>query len=338
MATTTKTERPRVGRSLLAALAIAGCGSTPPAKPAAPKPPPPPLHHGPVTDYVPAAGLRWMVVGSPRRIAADTRLRDALVVLLPDERLDKFARGTGVDIRRIESAAAAGFDLGTLYAWAPPASSMPAVTARFRERIVSGEHRAQPHPAIERTSGIIGATPEALLQVGDEFAAVAVGDLTLIRVAEAFARERLHSSPAALKGAALTTLEPVPSSSVATFYAPGPFTGEWARGARGLLANALAMSVSLTPADAGKARIELQLAGDFTVSGGAELKLAFDDLTTSPIGKLLALDQSADAPVISEKDQRLYLDVDVDLAPIARGLHAAVAADIWEIMDMKRPD
>ena len=279
-----------------------------------------------------------MISGSPRRIAADGRLRDALAVLLPDERLDAFARGTGVDIRRVDAALAAGFDLGTLYAWKPLPGSMPTVAARFRERIVSGERHVQPHPAIERTSGIIGATPEALLRVDDTFAAVAVGDVVLTRIAEAFARGQLRASPSALHGAALTTLETAPASSVATFYAPGPFTGEWARGARGLMANALAMSVALTPTEAGRARIEVQVSGDFAASGGDELKLAFEDLAGSPLGKLLALDQSTDTPHIREQEQRLYLDIDVDLAPIARGLHAAVAADIWEIMDMKRPE
>jgi hypothetical protein len=279
-----------------------------------------------------------MVLGNPRRISTEPALRDAVAVLLPAERLDAFARGSGVDIRQVDSALAAGFDLGTLYVWTPAPGTAARIAARFRERLVSGAEHTESHPAIQRTTGIVGATPEALLQVEDNINAVAVGDVVLVRVVEAFARERIHSSPPALRGAALTTLTPPRPASVATFYAPGPFSGEWARGAHGLMANALALSVSLTPLTQGRATIELQLAGDFSPTGVDDLRLAFDELAASPIGKLLALDQSAEPPKIHEQEQRLYLDIDVNLAPIARGLHAAVAADVWEIMDTKRPE
>jgi hypothetical protein len=208
---------------------------------------------------------------------------------------------------------------------------------RFRERIVSGERRHLPHPALERITGIVGNTPETLVRVDGHLLAVAVGDPTPARVVEAFAREKLRTSPTALRGAALSTLSEPPKGSVATFYAPGPFSGEWARGARGLLADALALSISVVPLSAGRARFVVEVAGDFPATGVDELTGALADPGASPMGKLLGLDQLNTPPVVHERAHALSLDVDLDLDPIAHGLHAAVAADVWEIMDIPAP-
>lgn len=333
MALTKTTER---ARAFALALTLAACAA--PQKAAPPAPPPPPLHRGPLTDYVAAAGLRWLLVGSPKRVAENPAFRDAISVLLPAERVDGFAAGSGVDLRAVNSALVAGFDFGTLYAVEPSAGSVPRIVSRFRDRIVSGERRHLPHPLVERITGVIGATPETLVRVDQRLIAIAVGDPTPARVVEAFARKKLQTSPTALRGAALSTLDPPPAGSVATFYAPGPFSGEWAHGARGLFADALALSISLVPLDAGRARFVVQVAGDFPASGADELTRAVSDLAASPMGKLLGLDQSATPPLVRERAHSLWLDTELDLGPIARGLHAAVAADVWEIMDMKAPE
>lgn len=278
-----------------------------------------------------------MLVGSPRRVATHVAFRDAVSVLLPPPRLDGFAAGSGVDLRKLDSALVAGFDLGTLYAFQPEAGTTSRVVARFRERLVSGERRHAPHPHLERISGIVGSTPETLVRLEDQLLAIAVGDPTSARVVEAFARAKLRTSPTALRGAALSTLDAPPKDSVATFYAPGPFSGEWARGARGLMADALALSISVAPLEAGRARFTVQVTGDFPPSGADELRQALGDLATSPMGKLLGLDQTDTTPILHEREHALSVDVDLNLGPIARGLRAAVAADVWEIMDMAAP-
>jgi hypothetical protein len=292
---------------------------------------------GPLTDYVPAAGLRWMLLGSPRRIAQSRVLAEALTLLLPPERLNAFAEGSGVDLRQVESGVIAGFDLGTLYLVTPPRGASSSIVALFRERIISGEHHQFPHPELERVYGIIGTTPELLVRANEHLIAVATRDPTLGRVVEAFARSRLKSSPPALRGAALSTLSSPPKDAVATFYAPGPFAGEWARGARGLLANALSLRISLVPIPPDRARFSVELAGDFPASGADDLAEAFRDLGTSPLGKLLGLDQEETPPSVHERAQRLLLEADLKVAPIARGLRAAVVSDVWEIMQLDKP-
>lgn len=295
-----------------------------------------------------------MVIGSPEAIANSPDWKASVGLLLPKVRLDAFAEGTGVDARQIDAALIAGFDLGTLYLFAPPAGSAEAVVRRFRERIVNGERIEQPHPAVVRISGIVSEQPQTLVRIEDRVVAIAVGDPTLARVAEAFARRKLHESRPALRGASLSQLRPPPANAFATFYAPGPFEGAWAKGARGLLANAVALSVSVMPLDESeqpganaiqdaapggaendRATLLLELAGDFPPSGADDLAAGFRDLTLSSTGKLLGLDQLPEARV-RERDGRLLLDVEIELLPIARGLRAAVIADVWEILDLPR--
>ena len=314
------------------ALLAAGCGTPAPSPPQ--KPAPPALHQGPLSDYVPAAGLRWMLTGSPRAISENAAFREGLALLLPPERLNAFAEGSGVDLRQVQSGLIAGFDLGTLYMLTPPPGSSASIVALFRNRIVGGEHHQFPHPELERVYGVIGTTPEFLVRAGEQWIAIATHDLTLGRIVEAFARGKLKSSPSALRGAALSTLSPPPNAAVATFYAPGPFSGEWARGARGLLANALAARISLVPLPPEHARFVIELTGEFPPSGVDDLTEAFRDLESSPFGKLLALDEQDTPPRVHERPERLTLEVDLKVAPIARGLRAAVVSDVWEIMQL----
>ncbi|MGC4091966.1 MAG: hypothetical protein QM756_29595 [Polyangiaceae bacterium] len=208
-----------------------------------------------------------------------------LPLLLPPERLDAFAKGTGVDLRQVESGLIAGFDLGTLYVVSPPRGSAPQIVEHFRERILNGEHRQFPHPDLERVYGVVGTTPELLVRVDQHLVAVATRDPTPARVVEAFARSRLKTSPTALHGAALSTLSPPPADAFVTFYAPGPFDGEWSRGARGLLANALAARVSLAPRAPNKVAFVVELTGEFPATGADDLAEAFKDSRHEPARK-----------------------------------------------------
>jgi hypothetical protein len=279
-----------------------------------------PLHQGPLVDYVPAAGLRWMIVGSPKRIGSDSAFGEAIRLLFPEPRVTAFARGSGVDLNRVESGLIAGFDLGTLYMLEPPPRAAAAIVERFRERLLTSDRSERPHPKIERIAGIIGRTPERL-----------------VRIDEAYARKRLRKSPPALKGASLSTLGTAPPNAVATFYAPGPFSGEWARGAHGLLADTVALRISLIPVSRGRARFELELAGEFAADARDKLLAAFAELQTSSFGKLLALDQTDSPPKVEQRPERLHFGIVLDVAPVAEGLRAAVMADVWEILELKPP-
>jgi len=326
---------------LLLAAVVAACHASPaPATAPAPtRAAPGPLHRGPLLDYVPAAGLRWLVVGRPRELADTPGLVAALAPLLPPDRLDAFASVTGVDLRKTPSAVVAGFDYGTLYLAEPTGDSF-LVEELFIRRLARGAIVKTPHPRLRRILGVVGQTPESLVSIRGEVVALAVGDITEARIVEAYARGKLQRSPTALRGAALSTLPATLEAAPLRFYAPGPFEGEWAGAAHGLLGAATAVGAAVVCHPPGRIELELVIAGDFSrtpADGAARLADAWVDLATSETGKLLGLDRAAAAPVVAAAADQLRLRVELGLEPVVAGLHAAVSADIWEVMGLPEP-
>lgn len=319
---------------LLAGLAL-GCGGTAGPAPEAPQPAPTPLHRGPLTDFVPAAGLRWMVVGRPAELAADPDLTKALAPLIGPARLAGYARGTGVDLTHTPSALVAGFDYSTLYMASTPGHNA-LVQGAFVARLVSGPVEKSRHPALHFVQGVIGRTPETLVRAEGQLVAVAVGDPTPARVVEAYALGRLRS-PTALRGAALSTLPGDLDKAPLRFYAPGPFTREWVGGAHGLLDAALAIAISVQPLPGKRLQATVVLAGDWASEGPdstSRLLATWEDLAESSTGKLLGFNEPAAAAIISTTPKLLKLRVELKLEPLVNGLHAAVAADVQQMLDV----
>jgi hypothetical protein len=293
------------------------------------------FHVGPLTDFVPAAGLRWMAVARLGELAHTESLRPSLDLLFPAARLDAFTIATGLDLREAPSALVAGFDYATLYAAETPSESA-LIEQRFRDRLVLGAREESRHPGLVRISGAIGSTPETLVRLDGRFVAVSVGDPTPARVVELFVLGRLGKSPPALRGSALSTLPPDLEKAPLRFYAPGPFSDEWARGARGLLGAALAFGVAVWPENE-NVKVRAVLAGRWTGEDATRLVSAWSDLADSTMGKLFGLDQPASEPQVSLRPELLTFEVRLPLAPLAHGLRAAVAADVWEFLRIPPP-
>jgi hypothetical protein len=320
-------------------IAIA-CGGRSPTAVAAPAKPvaAPALHRGPLTDYVAAAGLRWLIVGRPRELAENAAFVEALSPLFSQKRLEAFTKTTGIDLRKTPSALAAGFDFGTLYIAETP-SQNERVQALFTERLLHGAIVQRPHPSLHRVSGTIGSTPQMLVRIDRQLIAVAVGDPTPARVVEAYARRRLERSPTALRGSSLAPLPPELGREPVCFYAPGPFEGEWRSAARGLLGGATAVGVAARPVDGRRLQFVIFVAGAWgSVPDAAErLNGAWGDLAQSALGSLLGLGAVERDPAIESTPDLLIARLELDLAPLVRGLHTAVAGDTWEILDLPRP-
>jgi len=205
----------------------------------------PPLHHGALPDFVPAAGLRWLVVGSPRELAAAPALAPLRDGWLTEARRQAFARSTGIDLWQTERALAAGFELGTLYladasGWVAPPEKP------FVARLAGSERSEQPHPRIWRVSGVAGTHPETLVRVADQLVAVAVGDPTLARVVELRARGRLGRVVSALDGVSLAALPAdLRRPGPLTLYVPGPLEEDWVADGTSLLGNTQALALTL---------------------------------------------------------------------------------------------
>jgi hypothetical protein len=343
VAATTRTERRTAAAVLLAASVtlFGGCADKPPpAAPAAPT-----NHqrfaHTSLLDYVPAAGLRWLVVGRPNRLSAEPELASATGLVFSPERLDAFAEVTGIRLERLPMGVIAGYDLGTLYLAEIEGLEAPIVRARFSARLVEGgivHERAGLHRIVGTTAS--GAV-RALVTVDDRSVAFASGDASLARIVEAYARKHLRS-PTALRGAALSLLPPLSDDTLVAFLAPGPFSNEWGGAAGGVLAATLAVSIEARMAAQGRLHATLTLAGawgagaDTVEDAVQKLELAWSDLQKSPTGHLLGLDQ-ASGHKASGNLQHLTLSTDLPVGPLARGLRDATSADVREILELDGP-
>ena len=171
---------------VLLAVLLASCGGARSAREAPLTTSAPALHRGELTDFVPAAGLRWLVSGSPAELARQPVLALLQQRWLTPQRLRAFSTGTGIDLLGTERGLVAGFDLGTLYmadasGWVAPPERL------FAERLAGSERLHKTHPRVWRVTGLVGSEPEALVRVDDDLVAVAVGDPTLARIVELFA-------------------------------------------------------------------------------------------------------------------------------------------------------
>lgn len=332
------TERHSAARLVVALVGFAWACSTPRPleRPAlAAKPPSKPLHRGPTTDYVSAAGLRWLVLTKPREVLADPELGPAIAELVSKTRFDAFAESSGVDLRQVPRATIAGFAYGTLYLSELPEGAAANARERFAERLLNGALTKQPRPSLFRIAGIVGQTPETLVTVDDRLLAVAVGDPTPAKIVEAYAEERLKSSPSALHGSALSTLPDLANDNSAALLAPGPFADEWQAAAGGLLKSAVALGIAVRPLGNGRLSATVCVSGawgETAEAAGTQLLSAWVTLAHSPSGELYGL--NSDAHVQSDT-QLLTLTVELSLARLVRGLKAAVLSDIGSILDLR---
>ncbi len=311
-------------------LPLLACSATPPAP--APAVSAPALYHGELTDFVPAAGLRWLVAGSPARLAQQPALASLRARWLTEQRRRAFAAATGIDVLATERGLVAGFELGTLYM--ADASGWVARPERlFARRLAGSELLRQPHPQLWRVTGLVGTRPEALVRVADELVAVAVGDLTLARVVELRAQRRLDKVPSAFQGAALSTLpeEALGPSSFA-LYLPGPLDAEWVTAGAGLLGAAHALAISI---DVDEARVELQLfiAGRWdTALDGARLAERWRAFAESSLGRQLALDRPVVPLDVRASDRLLHAYTHLDASALSAGVEALLVGNLDDLL------
>ncbi len=317
----------------LSALLLAACAAS--RAPSATTPKPRAEDAAPLDPraYAPAAGLRWLVDAYPALIFRDSALKVAFAGVLSPERMDAFVKVTGIDLRALEEVVVAGYDLGTLYVTSLPSPDGGRVRARFEERL-TGAVVKHPRPSLYRIAGTHGGQPRALVAVDDRVFAFAVGDLTLARVAEAYAERRLKS-PTALHGAALAELPSAPSDALALLYVPGPFVDSWASAAHGLLSTALALTVTVRPGGGTTLPVVLTAVGDWDQGEAhTQLEAAWSDLSASSTGRLFGFDQAKNVNIVAHLHQ-LTWSADLALPQLAAGLRAATATNVSEMFDVQ---
>jgi hypothetical protein len=294
-------------------------------------------HHGRLTDYVTAAGLRWMLVGSPRVFADSPDFLAAFEHLVPKDRLDAFAKGSGVNLRTLPEGCIAGFDYGTIYL-ARVGKETSHVRERFEARLVSEAVTKSAAPGVWRVTGLVANTPESLLTVDDDFAAISVGDPLLVRVAESFALGKFKKTSPALAGAALSTLPKDLELAPLRFYAPGPFAESWAKGVDGLLARAYAVGATVSPGTEATLKLHLVISGAFgpdLEESRIRILKTWAALLNSPVGHVLELEHAvvANSFELEVDGGQAILDVSLNANLLIKGLSAAVQADTRALFD-----
>jgi len=286
---------------------------------------------------VPAGGINWVFHGEPLAVSRNRDLTRRLEPLLPAERLDAYAQATGIDLRRLPSAAVVGFDLGTLYLAETGEDLSPAAEA-FAERLVAGVDVKRTHPRLTRISGVIGQTPQSMLSFDGKLLAVAVGDPTTVRIVEAFAHGKLKRTRRVLEGAALRSFRNFGSGAPLRFLAPGPFEGPWMYGAAGLLAVASGLGIAARPVAPDSLEVTIAIDGPWTaenIDPVVKLRHAWEALALSSTGRLFGLHEPSSPPTLSASEKRVELFGELRVSPIVDGLKAAVSADVWEMLDLE---
>ena len=330
-------------RGTLATLLLAGCGgagAAPPARIEAPSAAPP-LAVAKLTSLLALARLRWVILVRPREIASLPFLIPSLGQVISEERFARFALSSGIDLRQVTEAAVATYadKDGDVTFSLVRHNGDPAVIERlFRRRFSADERRVVERPDLTRVSGKIGARSETMVVLGRDVVGYQQGGSTSrgpARVAALYATGKLTRSPSLLAEEPICALATRFGATPAQAFALGPFEGELARGARGLLAGATAIGAAVRPSARDGIGLVLAVAGDFTTSGAvasAALLAAWNDLATGGFGHLLALDEPVEPPLATHGPGAVTVAVELDPKKLARGLAAATSGTLAEIM------
>lgn len=332
------TSSPLIARraALVGALSVA-CSRGAPVTTPAPAPAPP-RYSGKLEDYVPAAGLRWLLRGSPAKLAESQSFRPALDALVTRDRLRAVAETTGFALDTLPHAVIAGFDLGTLYLVELPSATAAQARARFKARQIHDARERRPDPNVVVLTGINQGIPIGLVTIDDRVVAYGVGDPMLCRVVEGYARGKLKAKRA-FEGAALQGLQSETDGALIAAHVPGPFDEQWQGAAGGLLAITTAVSAKLLPTSAGRASLELALHGDFADSNASErLRSAYMSVASSSTGSALGLGSALDARCVTNlQNDRVALMVPLPIIEIASGARAVTSGDLADILRISAP-
>lgn len=319
---------------------LAGCG--PGAPPPAPLPPPVPLHLTRACDLAPAAGVTWVIEAKPRAIAAVPDLIPPIAEVFPEARFQALARAHGgVDLRQVSSLCLARYPEATLtvaHVAFDPARVLRAFDDRSTKPLV--RKRLEINPEVVRVTGERHLAPEQLTVFGREALAFEEGKPGPLRAAEAFARGKLKKALPALRGAALVRASETLRDAPLRAFVAGPFEGETAAGLGGLLKASTALGVAATPVAAGpggRTGIAVRLVltgawGEDADAAASRLGAAVNVLASSYVGRLLGLNRPLAGPRTSAAPETLLLEVTLDAALLAHGMHDALEAQVTEIM------
>lgn len=290
-----------------------------------------------LAGLVPLADLRWLILTRPREVAAIPWLIPPVMRIAPEDNLTRFAAHTGFDLRRIPEAVIASSG-GTIFYLVRHNGDPSKIEELFRARLTGHERRVAARPDVVRVSGKIGLAQATLVVLGADVVGFQFGGSAgrgPARIAELYALGTLKKSPTALAEEPLRSLAVRLGPAPCRAFAVGPFEGELARGARGLLAGATAIGATVRPSAREGLLVVIAVAGDFTTSGEAasrELLGAWKDLALGSFGHTLGLDSPVEQPLATHGEDAVAVAVEIDPGKLSRGIAALTSARLEEIM------
>lgn len=329
----------REALAILGGLAgLVACGSSRSVRqPAAPAAVPEPLKLDPIVDVIPAAGLVWLVEARPRALLEDPTLGPVVATILRPSRLQAFAEHHGgLDVRAVTQVAVASYPSAVLMVARLPFEPSR-VEQAFAARVGGLEGRVVDRN-VTRVWGSVQHAHEQIAFLAREGMAFEHGQLGPLRAAVYFAQGRLRRSAPALRAEPLASVASALGEAPLRVFAPGPFEGQWAHGAAGLLGASTAVGVAVRPmvsARGGGVSLRIVLTGGWgqdAAVAAQRLRSAFGVFADDPLGLTMGMDQPVDGPSIGADANALRLDVTLDSAVLARGIHVAADANVDEIM------
>jgi hypothetical protein len=330
---------------LIGGLAAAGCGGGAPPPPPAPREEAlPRLHTDELIGLLALSQLRWLTLVRPREIAAIPWLIPSIGTVVPEQNMNQFAQSSGIDLRQIPEAAIASYAgdgaLGaeSTFYLVRHNRDPEAIERAFRKRLTTSVHRVVERRDLIRVSGKIGVGTSSLVVIGRDIIGFQHGGSASrgpSRIAALYAQGKLKKSPTALSQDPLRSLAARFGSAPLRALALGPFEGELARGARGLLAGATAIGASARPSAREGIAVVVAVSGDFSTSGAPasrELVDAWQELADSAFGRLLGLDQPIEKPLATHSADAVAVAIELNPQRLARGLAAETSSRIADIM------
>ncbi|MCH2109006.1 MAG: hypothetical protein MK135_06735 [Polyangiaceae bacterium] len=176
--------------------------------------------HLPLADYLPPLGLRFALALRPAQMIQDPGWSSTLGMLLSDERLHHYLQVTGINLRQLNEAWYAEYELGSVLLLGSPATSV-AITQDFRERALSLREEPTSEGPLRVMSAIFPEGPAMLISMTGEWLALVRQDLSLGRLLVARAQGRLQEIPPGLAAPAFAPLTP-PENAPVQLYVRGP--------------------------------------------------------------------------------------------------------------------
>jgi hypothetical protein len=292
---------------------------------------------------LPRSELRWLIVARPREVAAIPWLILPIGSIVAEHSFERFTKVVGFDLRQAHTAVVAHYESeneksdSTFYLLRH--NGEPAAIERaFRDRLTTQIERAVDRTDVVRLSGLIGRTRHTLVLLGRDVAGFQIGGSASrgpARIAALYSTNKLTRAATALSEPAFQQLLERFGAAPVIALARGPFEGELARGARGLLAGATAMGAAARPSAREGIGLALAVVGDFGASGEAasvELLTAWQDIASGSFGHILGLDHPVERPLATHAPNAVALMIELAPHPLAQGLRTLTSARIEEIM------